>query len=225
MKNTTFTEKFFYLAIFAIAIYSVAYSYIDVEAFNKGFGSENGPLIWLAVTGFLFGAFVAFYRSYLLVPFRAKRFRFGLIIIGCLFVLGALEELSWGQHIFGFESPEFFQKYNAEGKTNFRELQFYGAKINKIIFGTLFLVAATLYVFGLPVIYKKYEKAKNIINSLAFPVPRNFHMICYGLILVLAIIYQGQDRRMILEFGGSWMFYLISLNPENREFFSRKTIR
>lgn len=43
-----------------------------------------------------------------------------LLLLGCLYVLG--EELSWGQHYLGWESPEWFQRHNSHGETNLHNL-------------------------------------------------------------------------------------------------------
>ncbi len=40
-----------------------------------------------------------------------------------VFLFAAGEELSWGQHIFGFESPGFFRDQNYQGEFNFHNLE------------------------------------------------------------------------------------------------------
>jgi len=46
------------------------------------------------------------------------RYRWSTLILSaaCLYVF--FEEISWGQRIFGFRSPEFFSQYNLQGETN-----------------------------------------------------------------------------------------------------------
>ena len=39
-----------------------------------------------------------------------------LLTLGCVYFLG--EELSWGQHIFGWATPEFWAAINRQGETN-----------------------------------------------------------------------------------------------------------
>ena len=39
-----------------------------------------------------------------------------LLILGCIYVIG--EELSWGQHLFGWGTPEWIDRLNDQGETN-----------------------------------------------------------------------------------------------------------
>jgi hypothetical protein len=43
-----------------------------------------------------------------------------LFTLGCLFFAG--EEASWGQHYFGWASPEFFQEHNEQGETGLHNM-------------------------------------------------------------------------------------------------------
>jgi len=64
---------------------------------------------WLFVTVF-FVAGVLTWRS------SAYKWFFGLIALAGLYTY--MEEISWGQRLFGFESPEFFAANNVQGETN-----------------------------------------------------------------------------------------------------------
>lgn len=52
------------------------------------------------------------------IALRSSSYRIFFALLGsaCLYVL--LEEISWGQRIFAFESPELFQQANLQGETN-----------------------------------------------------------------------------------------------------------
>ncbi|MEW5757248.1 MAG: tetratricopeptide repeat protein [Pseudomonadota bacterium] len=52
------------------------------------------------------------------VALRPSKYRafFSLLGVACLYVL--LEEVSWGQRLFGFESPDLFKESNLQGETN-----------------------------------------------------------------------------------------------------------
>ncbi len=65
---------------------------------------------------------VYFFLMVLLFSVRASislpRYRFFFIVLAlsCFYV--AMEEISWGQRIFGWSSPDLFQKHNLQGETN-----------------------------------------------------------------------------------------------------------
>ena len=68
---------------------------------------------WLQFT--LFGAAMIFS---LRVVFSASRYRvfFAVLALACFYV--TMEEISWGQRLFGWSSPEFFKTRNIQGETN-----------------------------------------------------------------------------------------------------------
>jgi hypothetical protein len=51
-----------------------------------------------------------------------------------LFVI-AMEEISWGQHLIKNSSPDFFQKYNRQGETNFHNIDIFPLHAAFIIVG------------------------------------------------------------------------------------------
>ena len=66
----------------------------------------------------LFGLFIA--GSLLMLPFvRARPFVFSVALIGalsCLYIAG--EEMSWGQHFFHWNTPEYWAMVNRQEETN-----------------------------------------------------------------------------------------------------------
>jgi len=80
--------------------------------------SENGPvelLQWLAIAGALIAAIVALFS----VSPRNQPGLFLWILIAflaCLYVTG--EEVSWGQHILNWDTPEYWKAVNDQHETN-----------------------------------------------------------------------------------------------------------
>jgi tetratricopeptide repeat protein len=64
---------------------------------------------WLFVVTFLVSVRILFSRT-------RYRVTFALLAISCLYV--SLEEISWGQRIFNFDSPDFFKQHNLQSETN-----------------------------------------------------------------------------------------------------------
>jgi hypothetical protein len=56
------------------------------------------------------------------------------VLTAGLFVI-AMEEISWGQHLIKNPSPEFFQKYNRQGETNFHNINIFPLHAAFIIVG------------------------------------------------------------------------------------------
>jgi hypothetical protein len=75
----------------------------------------------------------------------------------------------------------------------------------------------------LPTLYKKQERVKEFIDSIAFPLPRGYHIVAYLCLAVIAEFIAGGKKGEILEFGGTWIVLLMIFEPFNREIFSRRS--
>jgi hypothetical protein len=95
---------------------------IGGEAFKTAVLSEQGPIelataaLYLASAG-LAAALALGTRA--TVP-RVYRLLYALLAVGALFV--TLEEVSYGQHLFGWASPRWFAEHNVKGESNLHNL-------------------------------------------------------------------------------------------------------
>lgn len=55
----------------------------------------------------------------------ARRRNFAYLLLGLLFMFCFLEEISWGQRLLGFGSPEAFAEGNRQGETNIHNLELF----------------------------------------------------------------------------------------------------
>ncbi len=216
-------ERLAYVIVLLVSLAGAIGSHIDLTWYEGTFAREDGFVEWLTVIGLLIGCVLCFYRISILRPFRGKLFLFCTFVLGCLFFFGAGEEISWGQRIFGIQSSDFFLTHNSQGETNLHNLIVGGAKINKLIFGTILGILIGFYFLILPFLYRKIDKVKKLIDSMAIPLPKYFHIGAYLLLVIITEFIAGGKKGEILEFGGVWIFVLMTFIPFNREIFSRKT--
>jgi hypothetical protein len=89
------------------------------QAYEAGEGSlvELGTVAVLAVA-VVTGARLFFRRSTL--PYRWLGAWVGLLTLGCIYFAG--EEASWGQHLFGWGTPEALASVNAQQETNIHNI-------------------------------------------------------------------------------------------------------
>lgn len=92
--------------------------YKNQTGYNNLIWKENGIVEILQVL-FLFFSIIFLIRflqlRYIILTPKFKFFVF-LYLIGVLYYF--FEEISWGQHIFGWKSPEFFLEINTQNETN-----------------------------------------------------------------------------------------------------------
>lgn len=88
---------------------------------------EDGIIEYLSGLFFFMAAMVSFYHFYNFKSDKDKYlFRTGrnylILLLGLFFLFCAGEEISWGQRIFGIETPEFMEVENAQKEFNFHNL-------------------------------------------------------------------------------------------------------
>ena len=148
------TEKII-LTIVAVAIATGFWLfYTDLSRFEQ-YVKEDGIAEWLTVAGLLLGSFVCFTRFLKLLRKRSRWFLFVTLALGLFLFFAAGEEISWGQRIFGIETPEYFQQHNAQQETNLHNLVVGGVKINKLIFSILLVGLLAVFMIIVPLLYQK----------------------------------------------------------------------
>ena len=217
-------EYFLFSVLSIFVLFGVYYSHTDRVFYEGTYVREDGLIEYLTVLALLIGVGLNWYRANILKPFRGSFFSACLIIFGFVFLFGLLEEISYGQRIIGFKTPEFFMKYNSQGEFNLHNLKFGGKSVNKLIFGTFLGICVVFYFLVMPFLFVKKEKIQKLVNKYALPVPKLFHIVAY-LLLALAVKFIDSPKKgEILEFGGCWIFLLMNFHPLNMEIFCRKTL-
>jgi hypothetical protein len=192
--------------------------YIDLPAFST-FIDEDGIAEWLTVIALVGGAVISIKRFFQLRKQKKKLFLTFLLITALVLLFGAGEELSWGQRLFHFQSSTFFKKHNTQKEINIHNLVFGGLKLNKLIFSLLLTVCTCLFLFVLPILYRKSEKIKHVVELFAIPVSRNYQIVSYILLFIVIGIINDLRKWELLEMGGSLLFLAIIQNPLNKELF------
>lgn len=103
------------------AIYLAHYFFVAVlppDTYNDWFASEGGlteeGTVLFLVLAVAFAAAVA--HRFFILGERLPALWFGLMVLGCIYFAG--EEASWGQHWFGWGTPERWAQANAQAETN-----------------------------------------------------------------------------------------------------------
>ncbi|PIP90505.1 MAG: hypothetical protein COW01_10395 [Bdellovibrionales bacterium CG12_big_fil_rev_8_21_14_0_65_38_15] len=189
-------EKVSFLFIFAIIFAGSWLSHNKTEIYSTWFAGPHGVLEWLTLAGILSAIIANFYRASILAPFRKTTFLVGLYVAaGIMTVFGALEGFRrWG--IVDDFMPGWFVAF-------------------------LFF----LYLVVLPLCYLKFPKVKKRVDNWGIPLPRFYHVVFYLILIITHYSTNALDQRPEqLQFGASWLFFMIMMEPLNRVIFSRTTI-
>jgi len=217
-------EKYYFSYVFFISILGTCIAFYDVNFFESFYAREDSILEWQQFIALAAAAGLCFYRVYNLR--REKNIFFLLVLLAMtgVFVFGAGEEISWGQRILNVKSPTYFIVNNSQQETNFHNLILGGIKINKLVFGKLLGVGIALYLLFLPWLYRKKVNIKNFCDRFGIPVPTWHQVIAYAALFLIVKITKlsGTGKKgEILEFGGTWIFFLMCWRPLNKKIFSK----
>jgi len=100
-------------------------------AFDYLIGKKEGPIAYAtvlaALTGVAFGLGVIRYRRHL--PARWLRAWVVVLPLGLFYMAG--EELSWGQHVFGWQTPQRISRVNRQDETNLHNHEVIGRFVGR----------------------------------------------------------------------------------------------
>ncbi|MGX0876622.1 hypothetical protein ACSSV4_001299 [Roseovarius sp. MBR-154] len=202
------------LLLWAIALLLVASVILAIgapEFFVQVFAAEDGPVetataLFLLVAG--------------LVLARRSRGRSGLGaaltgVYALLFLFAAGEEISWGQRIFGWNSNDFFDTYNAQGETNLHNLTVGGHSLARTLFGTGLTTVLLLYLVVFPILYSRTGWINRIADTLAVPVPGLRHAAVAIMASVIVAVLDTPRNWEVYELVFALLAAAIFINPAN----------
>lgn len=221
-------EKIVYVLIAIIIVAGAIIARVNEEWFRAHYVVEDGPLEW--------GTFVMFVLCGCLMigrAFRLRKHRSALFVAvtagaGLLFFFGAGEEISWGQRVFGIETPEWMNEHNKQGETNLHNLEFGEISINKLVFSKLLAVAMVLYLLVLPALASRIPKIEKLTEKFAIPLPTKNQIIAWILALGLpeVLVDSGKKGEVREVCAGLMLFvnlrfprnsFLYEVEPEQQE--------
>lgn len=177
--------RLFFIFHFLVMVLSISLVYLEIFNIQKGvlqsYTSEDGFYeLGSAFLLFSFGIFLFFKQR----DFSVKKIKYSFIFLGFIFILGALEELSWGQHLLGFESAEIFAQHNKQQEMNlhnFIPAWFFGLSINLSFY--IFFVFTPIFVFLYrdKILASSYSKYSHLLDYL--PSLKLVLVFCFGFAL------------------------------------------
>ena len=219
MKSLIKTDKIAYLFLILVFGLGIYFANSDLQYFDEIYTKEDGFVEYSTAFLLFCSGVLLFYRSLKLWKFKKPLWKIGIIGMALVFMFGAGEEISWGQRIFNVESSNYFLENNAQGETNLHNIVVDGKKVNKIIFSQLLTVVLVIYLIITPLLFSKFEAIKRLASTFAVPIVRWHHTIAF-IITTGILVFISSDRKWELyELAFGVIFFLIFLNPLNKEIY------
>lgn len=219
------------LFYFSVLIFFIIFSYLSNFIFSNEIvriiGGEDGVIEYLSFISFFIASIFFF------LTFRRNRFAFVFFLSLIMFIASG-EELSWGQRIIGFDSPEYMQENNVQNEVNFHNLELFNvhnfdgtkknglARLFEIEF--LFKLFCLVYFSVLPLLIIVFPKLSRLFTKLNIPIPPLFFIYVFPInwiIMRLIVSVDNQDSIFshylldwtyeTMEFNAALMFMFLSL--------------
>ncbi len=206
-------------AVVSILILICSYSvYAFLEADRVAIlGSEDQLFEWLTAISFLIG-------SFLFALLFIQRRNLFYLLIAAFFFIGFGEEISWGQRVIGFTTPEAMQSSNVQNEFNLHNIELLNRETMEgelktgfsrfLEVNLLFKVFTIIIAVILPVAVFHSRHVSSLTTALKVPVP--------PLTITVLFIINWLTFKIILEYflpeGEIFQYY--DTNTEIFEFVS-----
>ncbi|MGM5487355.1 MAG: hypothetical protein ACQESG_00235 [Nanobdellota archaeon] len=164
-------------------LYWVAFAIFFLSLFGFIGCAETGLIELLTFVFFLLAAYWQFRI------FRSGKYRLFSLLFMLLFLFGALEEISYGQHFFGYDVDT--SAVNKQNETNVHNIDFYrigcpeiiqtsiGCEGDDFIYFGVLLFGVALLMSLIPVIARFYRR-------IGFPGHYPLYGLAFGLVILLS---------------------------------------
>jgi len=214
-------ERYRLIRYLEIVSYLMIAGFVSYGFYMAGKGQE-AFMHWLREDGWAENLTVFFLVASSIIAIRRsvgyRRNKMGKAVffwglLAFLFFFAAGEEISWGQRIFGIETPEYFMEKNLQQETNLHNLVIGDIKINKLIFSQLLFGVMGFYLVLLRPLSSKVSFIRKLVADFQVPLARWFYVV---VLIVLSIAFSEiklLKKSELIEFVFSVTFLLIFVNP------------
>jgi len=186
---------------------------------------EDGIVEYLTVLFFL-GAGIIFIHAMLAKKSSVRElfrdYRFLLVILGILCIYAALEEISFGQRIVGWESPEYFEENSTQEETDTHNIQ--GFEFIFAIAAFLLVLYGVVVPFGLRYHPERFEWFRRILwIKIPYPPLQAAAFFLIGtLFIIVDVVTELLGNQVVgneyQEFFFGYAFLLFALYLFDRDY-------
>lgn len=216
-------DKVVYAVLFLICSIGLYFGLTDKEFFDTYYAQEDGLVEYGTALMLFIISLICLYRLITISKGKSVTWKIGTLLFAILFLFGAGEEVSWGQRILDVESSEFFIENNAQGETNLHNMVVGETKVNKLIFSQLLMVVMVMYLIVSPILYRKKEWFKKLVNTFAVPMVKWHHTIAFLTATALVVSNPAGRTWEVYELVFGAIFILIFLAPLNNSIFKKES--
>lgn len=216
MQRPNKTDIYLYLILFVVVLIGVFVGRSNPELFIESYVPEDGIVEYVTAFLLLACSTLLFRRWFKLKSSKHSTWKIMMLLYAAMLIFGFGEEISWGQRIFGFETPAPLEEINTQDEFNFHNIKIFGVKINKLIFSQLFSLIMLFYFTAVPLLYRKKEAIRDLFNRFAIPIPKWHHAIAIIVGGILVSLIGPEKKWELFELTFGVVAFLIVLQPLNK---------
>lgn len=161
--------------------------------------TEDNVLENLTALALLLGGLMVWRRFFKYKADKGFWWKFGQLFLGALLLFGFGEEISWGQRIIGFDSPEYFQKNNKQWEVGIHNLEYRGFSLNQWIFSFGLSIVLGVYYLLLRWLSVKVAWIRGLIQTFGVPLPEWYYTFLLLLSNLLIFVIDHSRKWEIYE--------------------------
>ncbi len=218
------------LAFASVGLSIIFSAYIDLQAaieLNREDGMvENFQAVMFLIAGILW-FILAWWKRKALEVSRKRLMLY--ILLGLGMVLFFLEEISWGQRIYGYSTPSTLESVNTQGESNIHNIDFFGTVLppyELIALAVIIIIAILIFVAWK---YKgvgrsmeqifiplgQYDLVAPLLLCLAFAsypdMPDSYWLLAIPFLFPIAAMISGKFRDFFQKFQApQFQFILVA---------------
>ena len=177
---------------------------------------EDGVIEYLTASFLLFASIKLFFL-FLKIYKKYSVFNFGLLSYSLVLFFGFGEEISWGQRIFGIQSPSFFSENNFQGEINIHNMMVMGVDLNRWIFTYVLVLIFTFYFLITPIMYYKNKFPKTIVNRFSFLIPNYLYSSIFLITTLIINLNLAEKVSEVWECSFAVTIFFICFNSLNNK--------
>lgn len=207
-----FLKAFLYTLALVHVLLAILWSYTHTGLY-QAYTTEDGYIEHSTAFLLLMTSFWCLYKA---LSIRRKTPVVFFSVAAVVFFFGFGEEISWGQRIIGFETPEELQKINTQQEFSFHNIHIRDISLNKLVFSSGLYTGVFLYFLAFPALYRRKTWFRNLIDQIGLPIPSTTQSILYLISFFSLLLIQQERKWEMQEFALACFIFFAFLLPCNR---------
>lgn len=170
-----------HILFFVTSLFIICYAFLDLDSLKKLL-QEDGIIENIQALLYLFGSVVWIYAFIIFRPETKieKRRRLFYFLFMAFFLFLFLEEISYGQRLFGITTPESLREINLQDETNIHNI---GSKSTALLIHILHALLLAILGIIIPFLNLGSKRFSSIFKRINFPIVNTNLIICFGISL------------------------------------------